>query len=214
MKNASRKMDSTFHKDHALFACYAPMKNPEIAVAVIMENAGGGGAVAAPVAHRILSAYFKSKKRINIKRVKLQKWRKPYRFLDRSLIFSDRGVMYDFFKFDRRIFHHFDWLLLGFVLIISAVGILNIYSTGFSSGEEQIPLYLKQIQWLCLGLVFMMIAFLIDYRIIIQYAYFIYGISIVLLVWVMLFGYSSHGSQRWLNIGFFLYSLLSLLKLS
>jgi len=168
-----------------------------------MENAGGGGAVAAPVAHRILSAYFKSKKRINIKRVKLQKWRKPYRFLDRSLIFSDRGVMYDFFKFDRRIFHHFDWLLLGFVLIISAVGILNIYSTGFSSGEEQIPLYLKQIQWLCLGLVFMMIAFLIDYRIIIQYAYFIYGISIVLLVWVMLFGYSSHGSQRWLNIGFF-----------
>jgi penicillin-binding protein 2 len=52
-----------FQKDHALFACFAPMKNPEIAVAVIMENAGGGGAVAAPIARRILSAYFEGKKK-------------------------------------------------------------------------------------------------------------------------------------------------------
>lgn len=54
---------ATFHKDHALFACYAPAKNPEIVVAVIMENAGGGGAVAAPIARRILSAYFDAKKK-------------------------------------------------------------------------------------------------------------------------------------------------------
>ena len=54
---------SAFQKDHALFACFAPLKNPEIAVAVILENAGGGGAVAAPVARRILSAYFEGKKK-------------------------------------------------------------------------------------------------------------------------------------------------------
>lgn len=52
-----------FHKDHALFACYAPSKSPEIVVAVILENAGGGGAVAAPVARKILSAYFDGKKK-------------------------------------------------------------------------------------------------------------------------------------------------------
>ncbi|HON59185.1 MAG TPA: penicillin-binding protein 2 [Smithella sp.] len=57
------KFIGAFHKDHALFSCYAPMKNPEVAVAVIMENAGGGGAVAAPVARRILSAYMDGKKR-------------------------------------------------------------------------------------------------------------------------------------------------------
>lgn len=54
---------TAFQKDHALFACYAPSKNPEIAVAVILENAGGGGAVAAPIARRILSAYFDEKKK-------------------------------------------------------------------------------------------------------------------------------------------------------
>ncbi|KUG24263.1 penicillin-binding protein 2 (pbp-2) [hydrocarbon metagenome] len=54
---------AAFQKDHALFACYAPLKNPEIAVAVILEHAGGGGAVAAPVARKILSAYFDGKKK-------------------------------------------------------------------------------------------------------------------------------------------------------
>jgi len=62
-KARRRKILGTFQKDHALFACYAPAKNPEIAVAVILENAGGGGAVAAPVARKILSAYFEIKKK-------------------------------------------------------------------------------------------------------------------------------------------------------
>ena len=57
------KVIGAFHKDHALFVGYAPLKNPEIAVAVILENAGGGGMVAAPVARKILNAYFEGKKK-------------------------------------------------------------------------------------------------------------------------------------------------------
>jgi penicillin-binding protein 2 len=57
------KKIGAFYKDHALFVCYAPLKNPEIAIAVILENAGGGGAVAAPVARKILTAYFEGKKK-------------------------------------------------------------------------------------------------------------------------------------------------------
>jgi penicillin-binding protein 2 len=44
--------------DHAWFVCYAPAENPEIAVAVLVENAGHGGSVAAPVARRVLEQYF------------------------------------------------------------------------------------------------------------------------------------------------------------
>ncbi|HBL52720.1 MAG TPA: penicillin-binding protein 2, partial [Syntrophaceae bacterium] len=61
-KGRRLKKITAFHKDHALFVCYAPMKSPEIVVAVIAENAGGGGAVAAPIARRILNAYFNSRK--------------------------------------------------------------------------------------------------------------------------------------------------------
>lgn len=44
--------------DHALFICYAPAEAPEIAIAVLVENAGHGGSEAAPVAQKVLYAYF------------------------------------------------------------------------------------------------------------------------------------------------------------
>ena len=43
--------------DHSLFVAFAPLDNPEIALAVIAENAGGGSKVAAPLARKILDAY-------------------------------------------------------------------------------------------------------------------------------------------------------------
>ena len=57
---ARQRKIKPLHEDHALFVAYAPAKNPEIVVAVIAENAGGGGAVAAPIARQILEAYFRT----------------------------------------------------------------------------------------------------------------------------------------------------------
>jgi penicillin-binding protein 2 len=45
-------------QDHALFICYAPAEAPTIAIAVLKENAGHGGSEAAPVAQKVLNAYF------------------------------------------------------------------------------------------------------------------------------------------------------------
>ncbi len=44
-------------RDHALFVAYAPAENPQIAVAVIVENGGSGSSVAAPIARRIMDAW-------------------------------------------------------------------------------------------------------------------------------------------------------------
>ncbi len=56
-------------KDHAWFVAYAPFENPEIAVAVFVEHGGSGGAVAAPIAKRVIEAYMESKNINNIKRM-------------------------------------------------------------------------------------------------------------------------------------------------
>ncbi len=55
------KRVSADFQDHALFVGFAPYENPEIAVAVILENAGHGGSAAAPVAKKVIDAYFARK---------------------------------------------------------------------------------------------------------------------------------------------------------
>jgi penicillin-binding protein 2 len=45
-------------QDHALFVCFAPASAPTIAIAVLVENAGHGSTAAAPVAQKVLQAYF------------------------------------------------------------------------------------------------------------------------------------------------------------
>ena len=44
--------------DHALFMAFAPADDPRIAVAVIAENGGHGGATAAPIARKVMDAWF------------------------------------------------------------------------------------------------------------------------------------------------------------
>jgi len=45
-------------KTHAWYAAVAPIEDPEIAIAVIMEAAGGGGSVSGPIARKVMMAYF------------------------------------------------------------------------------------------------------------------------------------------------------------
>lgn len=45
------------HRDHALFVAFAPLENPQIAVAVMLENAEGGSSQAAPVARWLMDAH-------------------------------------------------------------------------------------------------------------------------------------------------------------
>ncbi len=44
-------------KDHALFIGFAPFDNPQIAVAVVVENVGFGATYAAPIAKKMIEAY-------------------------------------------------------------------------------------------------------------------------------------------------------------
>uniref|UniRef100_A0A7C6AFK8 Penicillin-binding protein 2 n=1 Tax=candidate division WOR-3 bacterium TaxID=2052148 RepID=A0A7C6AFK8_UNCW3 len=52
-------------EDHSLFVGYAPKENPRILVCVVVENAGHGGSVAAPIVGRIIKTYYEINKRLN-----------------------------------------------------------------------------------------------------------------------------------------------------
>lgn len=64
-KNTNKGEAVSMHwREHALFAAFSPVENPEIAVAVISEHdkIGGGGRAAAPIAGKIIRAYWDLKK--------------------------------------------------------------------------------------------------------------------------------------------------------
>jgi len=48
-------------RDHAWFAAYAPFEDPQIAIAVLVEHGGYGGAAAAPIAKKVMEKYFNLK---------------------------------------------------------------------------------------------------------------------------------------------------------
>ncbi len=45
------------NRDHALFVAFAPVDDPQIAVAVVVENGGGGSSTAAPIARQVMDAW-------------------------------------------------------------------------------------------------------------------------------------------------------------
>ena len=55
-------------RDHALFIAYAPAEKPKIAVAIIVENGGHGGSVAAPIARKVMDDYLNRKNETDLKK--------------------------------------------------------------------------------------------------------------------------------------------------
>ncbi|MGD8996016.1 MAG: FtsW/RodA/SpoVE family cell cycle protein, partial [Syntrophobacterales bacterium] len=102
---------------------------------------------------------------------------------------------------DRRLIQNFDWLLLLLTFAIMAVGLVTLYSALFSGGGVHGTILTRQIYWLGLGTIVMVLAFSLDYQWLERFAYPAYVIGIVLLVAVLIFGKTVSGSKRWLDLG-------------
>jgi rod shape determining protein RodA len=102
---------------------------------------------------------------------------------------------------DRRLIIHFDWTLLGILLLIASIGIFNLFSAAASMEMAGTPLYLKQVFWLLIGLVVMVTIAFIEYRFYSDMAYIVYTVALVLLLMVMVYGIITSGAQRWVRVG-------------
>jgi rod shape determining protein RodA len=96
-------------------------------------------------------------------------------------------------------FRDFDWVLLGFVLLLSLLSVLEIRSatamTKFHGFQQ------KQMIFLAVGIVAMFAVSLVDYHRLLDIAHWAYGISLLSLVTVKLVGQRVLGARRWINLG-------------
>jgi rod shape determining protein RodA len=95
-------------------------------------------------------------------------------------------------------FRDFDWVLLIFVLLICALGIVEIYSATRNTKFDDADLQVKQIYWIVGGLILMFLVSLINYQTLLEQVHWMYGASIIALLAVMIFGRRYLGAKRWI----------------
>jgi rod shape determining protein RodA len=99
--------------------------------------------------------------------------------------------------FERRLYYHVDWALLGAILVICLIGLTQIYSA--TGGATRI--YYTQIYGIAMGLIALLVALSVDYRSLADKSHLLYGGILLLLMYVLFFGAVRGGSRRWIDLG-------------
>jgi len=95
-------------------------------------------------------------------------------------------------------FHDFDWPLLGFVLLICAIGVTEIYSATLHTKFE--GAHIKQVYWVIGGVISMFLVSLINYQAMLEQVHWMYIGSVASLVSVLVFGQKYLGARRWIKM--------------
>src|SRR5512132_81585 len=109
--------------------------------------------------------------------------------------------------FERRLYFHIDWLLLGAVLLLAAIGVSMIYSTTYVTLPDGTghpgPRFWIQLYAVGLGAFAMLVFLVLDYRFLAEHSLALYVGLILLLIYVLIGGKNAGGSTRWISLHFF-----------
>ncbi|MBI2335470.1 MAG: rod shape-determining protein RodA [Deltaproteobacteria bacterium] len=101
----------------------------------------------------------------------------------------------------RKNFFNFHWPMLAIWLVLILIGLLNLYSATSHQAGAVAGYFYSQLIWLGLGALVTFLLVWTDYRYFEAVAYPVYGVTLVLLVLVLIFGKSFSGQQNWLVVG-------------
>ncbi len=115
----------------------------------------------------------------------------------------------------RRGLRRIDWVVLTVTVLITALGLLVLYSSGIKAGEVRSEIdATRQFFYAGLGLIALLLMSRLDYRFLKSYAIVFYGVMVVTLAAVDLIGTTALGAQRWISIGFFQFQPSEFAKLA
>ena len=106
------------------------------------------------------------------------------------MIFRDRGTP------------NIDWNFLGTAVVLACIGCLLVYSATYY-GDPSLSTFKKQILWVAIGIALMIAFMVIDYHVLFDIAPILYGIGIVLLLYLLVFGKLTANVKSWIHIAGF-----------
>src|SRR5579871_2178360 len=95
-------------------------------------------------------------------------------------------------------YRDFDWLLIGFVLLICGLGVMEIHSATMHT--KFAGAHIKQLYWIAGGLIGMFLISLLNYQALLEQVHWMYIPAIAALVSVMIFGQKYLGARRWIKM--------------
>jgi rod shape determining protein RodA len=95
-------------------------------------------------------------------------------------------------------YRDFDWVLLVFVLIICALGVMEIHSA--TAHTKFAGAHIKQVYWIVAGVGCMFLVSLFNYQVLLERAHWMYIAAVASLVAVLVFGQKYLGAKRWVKM--------------
>lgn len=112
----------------------------------------------------------------------------------------------------KKLLKRVDVYILVIVLLLSIIGVVAIYSAGYNSDVSSDE-YTKQIIWISVGIIAMLVTVLLHYNLTATLGYPLYGLVLVLLI-LVLFTPSVNGARSWFDLGFFTLQPSELMKIA
>ncbi|GAB6137100.1 stage V sporulation protein E [Halanaerobaculum tunisiense] len=98
-----------------------------------------------------------------------------------------------------------DYIILAVIIFLLGISVTMVFSatsiSAYAQFGDSFHFLKRQLTWLLLGILVMMLVSNIDYHRYLNWAYYLLAISIVGLVLVLFIGPEINGSRRWINIG-------------
>lgn len=119
------------------------------------------------------------------------------------------------FTDQKKSFFGFDFFLAVIVLILCTIGILFIYSSGINSDNFQTSTeFIKQIVFCVIGIACAVFVLFVDYSRFRFLSVYLYILSLIVLVFLLIFSPLINGSRSWIGIGGFGIQPSELVKIS
>lgn len=106
-------------------------------------------------------------------------------------------------RIDRRLFEHFDMVLMLLIFLVCMMAFFNLYSASSPPKGYGMAPYVKQGYFFLMAFTAFIFVISFDYQVLHSWNYPIYVVIIVLLVLAETIGNTAGGAQRWINLGFF-----------
>ena len=114
-------------------------------------------------------------------------------------------------RLDRRLLQNVDWLLLGAALFIIGLSLACLWS--LNPGRGISSLVWRQVSWVGVGLLGLLVVVSVDYRNLVRTAPVLYVVGLGLLTSVFVLGRTVSGARRWIHLGPFTVQPSELFKL-